>query len=295
MRMNRSITIALLASAGLAGAASAQLTAWGITNNERLVSFDTSAPGALLSNVAISGLNSTEKVYAIDARPSSVTGALVIMTSENRLMSLGFDGVATPIGTGFTPALSTATLGMDFNPTVDRVRVMNSDTVNRRLNPVTGAGVAIDTALTFSDAQGTPFIVGTAYNSFQFGQGNGAPVGSVRQFVIDARRDILAETGSQAGGNASFNGGIVTPVGGLGFDLGDDAGFDIFGPTQTAFVSNFASGVATFYSLDLSTGAATSIGNVGDGVAMIDFTVIPTPGAASLLGLSAIAAFRRRR
>ncbi|MGD9689800.1 MAG: DUF4394 domain-containing protein [Phycisphaerales bacterium] len=290
--MTRSLSLALLATGVLAGSASAQLTAWGVTNDGRLVSFDTSAPGVLLSDVAISGLNTSELVRGIDARPASVTGDLVIVTSENRLMSLGFDGTATAIGTGFTPAAATTNVGFDFNPTVDRIRFVGTDGFNRRLNPVNGANAALDTALTYTDGPAIPRAVGTAYNSFQFGVG--APVGSIRQYIIDSERDVLGEVGSQAGGNASFNGGIVTPRANLlGFDLTDDAGFDVFGPTQMAFVSNLSGGVATFYSLSLGSGIATSIGTVG--AAITDFTVIPTPGAASLLGLGAIAAFRRRR
>lgn len=292
--MNR-FAVASLAVAGLAAAASAQLTAFGVTFDNRLVSFDTSAPGTILGNFAITGLDSGESVLGIDARPASVTGALVIMTSANRLMSLGFDGTATAIGAGFSPALATSTLGMDFNPTVDRIRVVHSDGSNRRLNPVTGGNAALDAALSYNDGSGlTPRAVGTAYNAFQFGFN--APVGSVRQFIIDSARDILGEVGSQAGGNASFNGGVVTPVGGLGFDLTDDAGFDIFGPTQTAFISSFTVGANTgFYSLNLATGSATLIGAVGEGLGVRDFTVIPAPGAAALLGLAGLAGLRRRR
>ena len=58
--------------------------------------------------------------------------------------------------------------------------------------------------------------------------------------------------------SSSFNAGVVTPVGsGLGIDLSDQAGFDVFGPTQTAFLSslNPLNNQTSFYSLDLSTGA----------------------------------------
>ncbi|MBL8759486.1 MAG: DUF4394 domain-containing protein [Phycisphaerae bacterium] len=291
--MNRFI-VASLAVAGLAAAASAQLTAYGVTFDNRLVSFNPASPGTITGNVAIAGLDMGESVLGIDARPASLTGALVIVTSNNRLLSLDFDGTATPIGAGFAPALSSPALGMDFNPTVDRVRVINSNGENRRLNPVTGAGVAIDAVMTFSDSGTTPFIVGAAYNTFQFGVPQ--PAGSVRQFVVDGIRNILGETGSQAGGNASFNGGIVTPIGSLGITLTDDTGFDIFGPTQSAFLSVFNVGGATnFYTVDLGTGAATLVGAVGDGLGVRDITVIPTPGAFALLSLAGLASLRRRR
>jgi hypothetical protein len=286
-------TASLIVLAATASAASAQLTAWGVTGDNRLVSFNTSTPGTIGFNAPITGLAAGERVLGIDARPASASAELVIMTSANRLYSLSYAGAATVIGSGFTPALSTTALGMDFNPTVDRIRVVHSNGDNRRLNPVTGGAVQADTALTYNDGSGLiPRAVGTAYNRFNFG--SGAPVGSVRQFIIDSARDILGEVGSQAGGNASFNGGVVTPIGALGFDLSDDAGFDIYGPTETAFISSLSpGGVATFYSLNLGSGAATSLGAVG--AAITDFTVVPAPSAAALLGVAALAMGRRRR
>lgn len=291
MSIARIACVVTLSSA--AGLASAQLTAWGVTNDNRLVSFDTSTPGSIGFNGPITGLAAGERVVGIDARPASSSAALVIMTDANRLYSLSFGGAATVIGTGFSPALSSGALGFDFNPTVDRLRVVHSNGDNRRLNPVTGGAVQADTVLTYNDGSGlVPRAVGTAYNRFNFGAG--APVGSVRQFIIDSARDILGEVGSQAGGNASFNGGVVSPIGGLGFDLSDDAGFDIYGPTETAFISSLApTGMATFYSLNLSTGSATSIGMVG--AAITDFTVVPAPSAFAVLGLAGLAAGRRRR
>lgn len=287
------VAIGAAAVSGLAASAAAQLTAYGVTAANRLVSFNPATPGSLTGDVAITGLGAGEFVLGIDARPASATAELVVITSANRMFSLGTNGVATPIGTGFTPALATDKLGIDFNPSVDRIRVVHSDGSNRRLNPLNGTNAANDTSLTYNDGSGlVPRAVGTAYNSFLFG--SGAPVGSIRQFIVDSARDILGEVGSQAGGNPSFNGGIVTPIGALGIDLSDDAGFDIFGPTQTAYISSLnANGVATFYALDLGTGGATSIGTVG--AAITDFTVIPAPGAAGLLAAAGLFGLRRRR
>jgi hypothetical protein len=289
----KALAVGLGAVAVCACGAAAQLTAYGITNTNRLVSFDVASPGVALSDVAVSGLMAGETLLGIDARPASVTGELVVVTSANRLMSLSFGGAATPIGTGFSPSLATQTLGIDFNPTVDRVRVVHSDGSNRRLNPVTGANAASDTALTYNDGSGlVPRAVGTAYNAFQFGAT--APMGSVRQFIIDSARDILGEVGSQAGGNASFNGGVVTPIGALGIDINDQAGFDIYGPTQEAFISTWhGTTAACFYRLNLATGVATDVGALC--APITDFAIVPTPGVAGVLGIGGVLAMRRRR
>jgi len=68
-------------------------------------------------------------------------------------------------------------------------------------------------------------------------------------------------------GNPSPNGGLVTAVGSLMVPIGHEAGFDIDGPTNTAWavMTEFFSGVVGLYTIDLSTGAATLVGPVGDG------------------------------
>ncbi len=291
--MTRVLAITALTLLAAAGTASAQ-TAYGVTDTNFLYSWDVSTPGTT-SNVAITGLGANERILGIDARP--LTGTLVIMTTASQLYTLGTNGVATAIGSGFTPALDNVSYGIDFNPTVDRLRVVNTNGNNRRLNPVTGAAVATDTALSYASG-GVPAAVGTAYRNFQFGAN--APLGSVRQYIVDHNNGSpsLAEVGSQAGGNASFNGGICTPVGSLGISgVGLLAGFDIFGPTDIGYVSLNTTAPSTgFYTINLSTGAATLVGAIASGNDVItDITIIPAPGVASLLALAGLAAARRRR
>lgn len=281
------------AFAALAGLASGQLIGYGVTNNNRIVSFDTANPGSLLSDNAISGLNPGEAIRGFDFRP--LTRQFMIVTSDSRVLALDAGGTATAIGSGFTPALdaTAAGFGVDFNPTVDRIRVVDANGGNRRLNPLTGGAVATDTMLSYADGSGTPRAVGAAYTNSQFGMM--VPAGSTRQFIVDSARDLLVETGSMAGGNPSFNAGIVTPVGALGFDLGDSAGFDIFGPTGEAFLSDTTGLNSKLYTLNLSTGATVLVGEIGSGLYLTDIAVIPAPGAAGMLALAGIAAARRRR
>lgn len=283
------VTVAAMMT--LAGAAQAQ-TVYGITRDNRLLSFNASAPGLLNTDVVLSGLAAGETALGIDVRP--LTGEIFVFGSSNRMYSVTPAGVATAVGTGFTGSVSNLT-SFDFNPTVDRVRVVDANGGNRRLNPVTGGDVSPvnDTPLTYSTG-GTPRAVGVAYTNAQFGAN--VPAGSVREFIVDSNTNSLGEVGSQAGGNASFNGGIVTNIGALGFDLGDDAGFDIFGPTGAAYLSNLTANGATFYSLNLGTGAAVPLGLIGDGNRLVtDIAAIPAPGAAGVLALGLVGLARRRR
>ena len=285
--------IALAALAALAGSAVAQ-TGYGITRSNTIFSFDAAAPGIVLSAASISGLGANESVLSIDARP--LTGTLVILTSASRLYTVDAAGNTTAIGAGFTPALGAADYSMDFNPTVDRVRVVGGvgGTENFRLNPVTGGRVAGDTALSFVGGGG-PNAQGVAYRHWAFGFN--AAAGSVREYGIDAGTNglNLIEIGTMAGGNASFNAGVTTTIGALGVTSNDGfVGFDIFGPSDTAFVSSNSGNFATLYTVNFATGAASSVGDFSV-LGVRDITFLPTPGAASMLGLAGLVALRRRR
>ena len=282
--------VALAGGLVLSGAASGQ-TVFGITRDNRLVSFNPATPGTLTVDVAITGLTAGETAIGIDVRP--LTSEIFVFGSGNRMYSVSTGGVATPVGTGFT-ALATTTSSFDFNPTVDRVRVVDAAGNNRRLNPATGGDAASDTALTYGTG-GTPRAVGVAYTNAQFGANVAA--GTVRELFVDSTLNSLGEIGTMAGGNASFNGGVSSTIGGLGFDLFDDAGFDLYGPTGIVYLSNLGTtGAASFYTVNIGTGAASLVGQIGTGNRFVtDIAVLPAPGAAGLAGVGLLALARRRR
>jgi len=178
--------------------------------------------------------------------------------------------VATAVGVAFTPSLTGTAFGMDFNPTVDRIRVVSSDTSNFRLNPNTGAIVGIDSPLTYvlgdSGAGVTPRIVGSAYtNNF-----DGAAVTTL--FGIDSNRDVLVMQGG-VNGVPSPNGGTLTTIGsGLGFNTSDLVGFDISGTSGTAFaaMTPATGGASQLFTINLTTGAATLVGTIGTGLTLVD-------------------------
>jgi len=301
-----SIGLLLLAAGCGASPVLAQETLLGVTVDGSVVTFDSHNPGVLFSSVPITGLNANDRVLGVDWRPA--TNSFVAIGETSQLYTLNpATGVATPIGTGFAPVLENSPgvrYGIDINPTVDRVRVVGANAQNRRLNPVTGGAVQADTTLTFNPALNLSFApraVGTAYtNSVP-----GAPAGSTRQFILDSFYNILGEVGSQAGGNASFNGGVVNSAltimaGGSMVDFGDNAGFDISGVTGVAYASldlqSSMPGTPTgIYTIDLASGAAIMRGSTPAGVLLRDVTVVPAPGLAGLLAGGVLLAGRRRR
>ena len=78
-------------------------------------------------------------------------------------------------------------------------------------------------------------------------------------------------------------------------------GFDIFNAPRTAAGSPGTAFIATstsLFSLNLGTGAATSLGNFGGGFTIVDIAAVPEPSSlafASLAIAGVIAGYRRRR
>jgi len=237
-----------------------------ITTANTLLRFDSAAPGTILSTTAVSGLQGGENLLGIDFRPAS--GQLYGLGSTSRLYVIDLTtGVATQVGAApFAAALSGTEFGFDFNPVVDRVRVVSDADQNLRLNPSNGVLAATDTTLSYAvgdaNAGANPNNVGAAYsNSFV-----GATVTTL--YGIDSNLDILVIQ------NPPNNGSLNT-VGPLGFDTSGTVGFDI-ATAGTAFASLSVSGLAGLFTINLATGAATPVGSIGTGATAIrDIAVAP--------------------
>lgn len=250
---------------------------YGLTSANTLIRLDSASPTGAAAPVAITGLQSTtEHVVGIDYRPrtgqlfattvttGSTTGATVNTYTINPLT-----GAATFVGTipGTVTGAADVAGGYDFNPTVDRVRVVNVNGENYRINPNTGALAGDDTNLTFVPTATGP-IIGIAYDR-NFDRATATIPTTL--YGIDRGTSSLVLIGG-VNGTPSPNLGVVTTVGSLGvtLDAGSDAGFDIIptfagGTPGAALAALTVGGVTGLYSINLTTGAATLIGNVGNG------------------------------
>jgi hypothetical protein len=291
-------SIILAAAVGVLSASSvmADATVYALGTDNILRVFQASTPGTIAATIPVTGLAQGESLVGIDTR--ALNGELVGLGSGSSLYKIDkVTGAATVIGTPGTLALSGAEAGIDFNPTVDRIRYVDAGAGNRRFNPVTGGLAANDTALTYTNNQAAPRAVGVAYTNSKLG---GVPAGSVREYIIDSNLDALGEVGSMAGGNASFNAGVSVVVGSLGFDTNDLVGFDIDGNTGIAYLSltDPTSNLSSFYTLNLATGSATLVGAIDGsirGATIRDITVVPEPTALAGVALAGLFGLRRRK
>ena len=94
--------------------------------------------------VAITGLMANDALTAIDFRPA--TGELYGVSTMNRLYVINHEtGTARVIGAAaLNPTINGTAVALDFNPTVDRIRLVTNTGQNLRLHPETGAVAATD-------------------------------------------------------------------------------------------------------------------------------------------------------
>lgn len=238
----------------------------GLTGANSLVTFDSATPGTPAGSVLVTGLAPGETLQAIDRRPAN--GVLYGLGGLGNLYTINATGAATLIG-GI--GLTGTGFGFDFNPVVDRIRLTSNQEQNVRLNPDSGAVAGTDLALVYAAGDANfgagPNVVGSAYAN-NFAPSPRTPPPGTTLYDIDSGLDILAIQNPP-------NNGTLNTVGALGIDVSDLLGFDISGSiTGTAFLANGSS----FYTVNLTTGAATLVGN----------TAAPLIGIAAVTGVAAV-------
>lgn len=261
------LLVAALALAGFAppaASAPSNQTAYALTTTNKILKFRTYAPGTILSAVTITGIQAGEKIVGIDVRPA--TGELWAVGDSDRLYSVDpATGVATERSVLSTP-LDGTHFGVDFNPTVDRLRIVSDAEQNLRVNVDTGA-VTVDLPLAYTGflAGENPKVTAAAYTNSQCGPPNPTPAPPTPRtttlYDLDARLDLLDT-------QAPPNDGTLNPVGGLGLNVRARAGFDISGNDGTAFaaldpVVPAADATSFLYRIDLANGDAIRIGRIG--------------------------------
>ncbi|AQG82164.1 DUF4394 domain-containing protein [Spirosoma montaniterrae] len=191
----------------------------------------------------ITGLQNGETIFGIDFRPAN--GQLYALGSTNRLYTINTsNGAAAPVGSGpFAASLSGNDRGFDFNPMVDRIRLVTNSGQNLRLNPNDGTVTAVDGNLN----PGSPNVTAAAYTN------NFAGTTSTVLFDIDTRTEnamLMRQDPPNAGG--------LVAVGSLGIPIEGGNGFDIGGTSNSAYALLRSGGTTRIYSINLTTGQASN-------------------------------------
>lgn len=265
------IVAAIIHAAIVTKPVSAELI-YGIANQapaNTLLVWDSATPGTIQSGAFISGLSSGETILGIDFRPA--TGELYALGSTSRLYTLNpATGVATAVAASFAPPfLSGFSYGFDFNPTIDRIRVVSETNQNLVLNP-NGTHQTTAPNVAYAPADPNfgvdPNVVHSAYTNNFFG------ATTTTLYGIDTGTDVLV-TQVAATGVLSTVGPLLT------VNSAAPGGFDISGTTGIAYAALTPAGgsVSNLYTINLATGTAVLVGQIDGGVAITAMTVAPAP------------------
>ncbi|MEP0812037.1 DUF4394 domain-containing protein [Coleofasciculus sp. FACHB-SPT9] len=259
----------------------------GLNDDNGLVFFNRKL-SKVSKTVEVTGLKG-ENLLGIDFRPAD--GLLYGVTDKNGIYTIDTTtGAATLVSNLSAPFSGGVTSGFDFNPVPDRLRLVGSNDQNLRINVDSGA-VITDGTLAYAAGDpnfGTnPNITAAAYtNSF-------AGTTTTALYGIDFALDTLVQQNPP-------NAGILNTIGSLGVDFGETGGFDIVTTKKGGSIVNnaFAASGSNIYSINLATGAATTLGtfNGGGNIVGLAATSVPEPGTVgSLLGFGALALLSRSR
>lgn len=306
-----SFTVAATNNSGMASRTYSQqvtsppLDSNALLSNNMLAAFPSILAAGFDTPVAITGLNAGDTLVSIDRRPqngflyglgyNATAGTVQLYNVSSQT------AVATPIGTvgsfvaadGTTAVRigvdATTTFGIDFNPTVDRVRVVNSAGQNFRMNPNNGALVDFDAATAGVQMDGgingpTMSVQETAYT-------NSAPSAAVTtQYTVDQTIDAVCIQNPPNNGTQTMCAPLSVPVETV-------QGFDIPPSVTVTTSAAAATGLGTavvrasgrtqdeLININLTSGAVTTLGPVGP--TGIIGVALQTPAATPLIALSA--------
>lgn len=241
-------TLALLGAAFISYSTLHAETAYALDSRNILIRFDTANPGFTEDSRVIRGLTPGEALLGIDFRPTN--GRLYALGSSSRLYTIDTaTGMATAVGSGpFSPALEGTEFGFDFNPTVDRIRVVSNTGQNLRLHPDTGMVAATDGRIN-SDGNAGYRVVGSAYTNSVAGA-----TATVLYNIDGELRALLTQVPP--------NDGKVNMVGMMQADISEVAGFDISPRANLGYMAGRVRGTAAsgLWEVELATGLARLIG-----------------------------------
>jgi hypothetical protein len=210
--------------------------------------FHSASPGTVDRNLAITGLLVGDRIVGIDFRPAD--GKLYGVGLDSRVYTVDtVTAVASPVGATFTPALDGVHFGVVLDPATDRIRIQSAESgQNLRLDPATGQVTNEDAALAYAvgDANegAAPAIAATAITTGAAGATYGIDW-LLDEFVV----------------MADPSNGQVTSVGSTGVITAACAALEV-GANGVVYASMTTGGVNSLYTMNVSTGAATSLGAI---------------------------------
>jgi hypothetical protein len=257
---------------------------YAVTGSNKLIQFNAGQPQKILSSKALTGLAAGDRLLGIDYRVAR--GQLFALGASGQLYRINTaDGSASAIGTpAALPREGATEWGFDFNPTVDRIRVVNDAGFNLRLHPDTGAvvdgnaeqpGLQFDGRLAYDAADANagkaPAIVAAGYT---YNKDNDK---ITTNYALDGRQGTLVHQGTKEGVQpmVSPNTGRLYTVGSLGIGAFERATLDISDVSNAAYAAVSRGTASSWYRIDLASGRATLVGTIAGGEAVVGAAIEP--------------------
>ncbi len=218
----------------------------GLTSDGRLIEFKSNQPKNASSIAAIWGLSGDTRLVGIDYRPA--TGELIGLGNQGGVYAVSDFNAQAVKKSQLGVALAGASFGVDFNPTVDRLRVISDTGQNLRVNVDNGM-TNVDTPLSSMG------VTGAGYTN-----NDADPNTATTLFDLDSALDQVVV-------QSPANSGMLAATGKLGVDASPAIGFDVYsairnGTTMSvrAFASLNVGGIARFYEINLLQGRVAVAG-----------------------------------
>ncbi|MDI4635192.1 DUF4394 domain-containing protein [Pelomonas sp. V22] len=262
---------------------------YAVTLGNQLIHFNAGQPQKILSRQALSGLLAQDRLVGIDYRVAR--GQLYGLGASGQLYRIDTaSATASTVGSQAVLTGEGREYGFDFNPTVDRIRVISDTGLNLRMHPDTGAMVDSDPSKPGLQLDGTP-----SFDAKDINAGKKAAVVAAgytynktdekqtTNYVIERNLGILAHMGTKEGVTpaVSPNTGRLYTVGPLGLPPFERATLDISDISNTAYAAITpaadSSGRATsrWYRIDLKTGKVQLMGSIGEGELVVGAALEP--------------------
>ncbi|MGV3468936.1 DUF4394 domain-containing protein [Limnobacter sp.] len=268
----------------------ANIDSYVLTTSNALVGVD-SSNGRTGDSLAITGLQASENLFDIDYR--NADGRMWALSTLGNLYTIDLETGAATLESTLTNSVDPLvmntfaldpqeTYSIDFNPTVDRLRIIGTDDSSYATNVENGL-TATNGSLTLSGAPANGVVVDAAYtDTFSTTTGRGTTL-----FSIDAQNGALYTQNVMTG--------ALTQVSNLGVaGLQDIQGYDIDPETQQGLAVFQVNGDTALYRVSTSA-AATLVSELDlDGETAIGFTTVTTanPTVVGLNSANQVFTFR---
>lgn len=232
-------------------------TALGLRTDNTIIRFPAATPGGPVSAAPVTGLVAGDSLLGIDFRPAN--GLLYSVSATGRIYTIDPVSGAATLGATMSVTPSGSRFALDFNPVPDRLRLVSDTGQNLRIDVTTGA-TTVDGTINPAGPQ----ITAAGYTN------------SVSGATTTALFDIDSVSGSLFLQNPPNN-GTLQLIGPLGVIPSGDSGLDIFSSNgnNAAVATLQVGGTTGFYQVNLTTGSASLVGNIGGNPTLRGLAISP--------------------